>query len=386
MRESYKMDKLISKPLKYQHVYNEIHKLVMRSEVGEKLASERDLAKLFDCNMLTVRKSLLMLAEEGLVEKRPRSGTFILGHKTEEVVIPKQEFVCAMIHGGSGAYSYSLLEALAFEAGKYDLELKTVWYKDFDEDLRASLNKMSEEGCVDFIFPWIPSKQRDNFIQFIDGLDYNITTTIKHESHLDKYFDPEKRLVLENIIYIRAQIEYFLEVGYTKVAYVGPNDISSIVLKDRMASYSSVMGSLNLDSYIGLVDESVEQVDNLIDRWKGYAGELAIIAFDDSHALRILTSLHKHGFQIPKDFGVMGFNNTQHAQLSDPPLTTIAQDFDCHAKEMLRHATSKMSKDFEFTKSKSQIEFIIRESCGGKGKISENFLKKLPELGIKIQI
>ena len=37
--------------------------------------------------------------------------------------------------------------------------------------------------------------------------------------------------------------------------------------------------------------------------------------------------LKQHGYDIPNDFSVIGFDDIQAAALVDPPLTTVAQDF-----------------------------------------------------------
>lgn len=378
------MENLLNEPLKYQQIYNELYDLVTNSAAGEKLASERELAKTFNCNMLTIRKSLKMLAEEGLIEKRPRSGTFIL-ERTQPVDNKKKTsgFISLMVHSGSDAYAYKLLEALAFEAGRYQLEVKTVWYKTFDDDLLKKMEALSDSGSAGFVFPWIPRQFHDDFLSFIDGIDLNITTTIRHEAHLDKYFDIERRVEIGNIKFTKAQVDYFQEIGYGNVAFIGPNDANNVFLKDRAASYLSVIGSLNLPAYIGLVDNTAEQIDILIKRWQGEAGNMAILCYDDKHALRVLTSLHKHGLQVPDDFAVMGFNDTEHAQFADPPLSTIAQDFNCHARHMLRHATANFEPKVPIDESSSKVTFVIRESCGGKEKISEAFLSQLADINIE---
>lgn len=248
------------------------------------------------------------------------------------------------------------------------------------------MEKLSEAGCADFIFPWIPWKEHADFLNFIDGIKLNITTVIRDERFLDKYFDIERRAGFPYMTYIKAQIDYFLEIGFKNVAFVGPNDIDNYNLKDRIAAYLSVMSNLNLPTYTSMLDSSTEQVDNLIKRWQDKAGDMAIICFDDMHASRIITSMHKHGLQAPQDFGIMGFNDTENAQFSDPPLSTIAQDFGCQARRMLEHATSYFKHKFQFDDSPSRIKFIIRESCGGKDKISKEFLDKLSAVGIGAEI
>ena len=47
--------------LKYQQVKVSIESVVDQLQPGDKIPSERDLAKQYDCNFLTVRKALALL-------------------------------------------------------------------------------------------------------------------------------------------------------------------------------------------------------------------------------------------------------------------------------------------------------------------------------------
>ena len=46
-------------------------------KIGERLPSERDLAEQFQVSRMTLRQAITLLVEEGVLERRVGSGTFI---------------------------------------------------------------------------------------------------------------------------------------------------------------------------------------------------------------------------------------------------------------------------------------------------------------------
>ena len=53
----------------------------------------------------------------------------------------------------------------------------------------------------------------------------------------------------------------------------------------------------------------------------------ALIVENDIVAVKLAIELKKNGLQIPTDIALVGFDNLTMAQLFDPPLTSIGQDF-----------------------------------------------------------
>ena len=70
----------------------------------------------------------------------------------------------------------------------------------------------------------------------------------------------------------------------------------------------------------------------------GYAAALSLLALDepptaifcgnDEMALGVLRALYEHGYKVPDDMSVVGFDNITGTDCSIPPLTTIRQNHD----------------------------------------------------------
>ena len=66
---------------KDEFIANEIKFYLLKNKTkeGEKLPSERELAEIFDAQRATIRNALTVLEEEGIIEKKERSGRY-MGH------------------------------------------------------------------------------------------------------------------------------------------------------------------------------------------------------------------------------------------------------------------------------------------------------------------
>jgi GntR family transcriptional regulator len=77
------MERHATDPSKTQKVYLVLRDRIVSGEwtAGERLSGEPALAQEFDVSRVTVRRALARLVEEGLVERRAGSGTFVRGQR-----------------------------------------------------------------------------------------------------------------------------------------------------------------------------------------------------------------------------------------------------------------------------------------------------------------
>lgn len=76
---------------------------------GTRLPSEHALTEMFDTSRMTVNRALQMLADDGLIVRRRRSGTFVASQVTEHTVMELRD-VAEEIEESGGDYGYRLLE------------------------------------------------------------------------------------------------------------------------------------------------------------------------------------------------------------------------------------------------------------------------------------
>lgn len=52
--------------------------------IGDRLPSERDLSEHFQVSRMTLRQAVTLLVEEGILERRIGSGTYVASHRVQE--------------------------------------------------------------------------------------------------------------------------------------------------------------------------------------------------------------------------------------------------------------------------------------------------------------
>lgn len=70
----------------YIQIHDEIKKRIDAEtwKIGDRLPSERDLADDFAVSRMTLRQAVTLLVEEGILERRVGSGTYVAGHRVQE--------------------------------------------------------------------------------------------------------------------------------------------------------------------------------------------------------------------------------------------------------------------------------------------------------------
>ena len=70
----------------YMKIHDQIKKDIDDGhwKIGERLPSERDLAEEFEVSRMTLRQAISLLVEEGVLERRVGSGTFVSSTRVQE--------------------------------------------------------------------------------------------------------------------------------------------------------------------------------------------------------------------------------------------------------------------------------------------------------------
>ncbi len=152
---------------------------------------------------------------------------------------------------------------------------------------------------------------------------------------------PAPYVDMNNVGGAQQATEHLVHTGRTRIATIaGPTDMTAGI--DRLAGWRSVMHDA------GLPDDAVALGDFTEQGGKVAARQLlaahpdldAIFAASDLMAAGALTELADQGRHVPEDVAVIGFDNFDLSERTDPPLSTIAHPvaaMAARAGEMLEH-------------------------------------------------
>ena len=226
----------------------------------------------------------------------------------------------------------------------------------------------------------------------IDGLLISVSTETKDTKHLQElhergmpivFFDRSRdeiethKVVVDNFKGAYEATDHLIKNGYRRIASVGNSEYLNIT-KERVAGYKAALtdngipvdDSLIKNCYHGgmIFSETEEAMSELLDMQQKPD---AIFASADKLTTGCLRILKSKGFNVPDDIGLIGFSNSDLAELINPSLSIIKQP----AFEMGQIATSLLMQLIEskrpiidFDQRVLITELLIRDSSAKKNK------------------
>lgn len=364
-----------------------VRQLTQTLPIGGRLPSERRMAASFGCNFLTVRRALKDLVEDGTVVRRIGSGTFVARHTVATEAKGRLErCVGVFVYQESNAYAYRVLEAIARAGLDQRVELRSNWVRDFCDDGISKAKLLKKEGCVAITIPWFPHDKVAEVQTFIRNCPLPVSLPMMVPGLEENSFEQQKVFGTSLQIVSESLCGYFHALGYRRIAFLGPDSVDDAVLQKMLSTYTCYTSREHLPNFCGLVRPGARAMDQLTDRWKVYRGDLAVISYDDEHALRFMTAMHKLGLSAPADFQIVGCNDTEASAFSDPPLSTICQSFDYIGHWLIRSALGLACGRIDQSARAPRPQMLVRATCGGVLRVDDNLRARIPNLDIVIQM
>ncbi|MCC2258875.1 LacI family DNA-binding transcriptional regulator [Intestinimonas aquisgranensis] len=123
----------------------------------------------------------------------------------------------------------------------------------------------------------------------------------------------------------RAAAELLLRTGHRRIGYVKAKQrIRNLDERERGVRAALAQADLPLSAVIE-VDISSEGAFQDFDAWIKANPDLpdGLFAENDVLAAAVIRSLKKHGYRVPHDVSVIGFDDIPMCEMLDPPLTTV---------------------------------------------------------------
>lgn len=147
---------------RYLQIYNQLRQEIEEGKwrVGDKLPSERDLAISFDVSRMTLRQAVQTLADDGILERKIGSGTYVADKKVQETLKGTTSFSQIVREQGkrpsSKAVSYFVTQPSTNEMEKLNLSQR-------DKILRMERVRYADNLPICFEVMSIPYQLVKNF-------------------------------------------------------------------------------------------------------------------------------------------------------------------------------------------------------------------------------
>lgn len=167
--------------------------------------------------------------------------------------------------------------------------------------------ELQKEQLQEFLSLQLPFVIFDNY--FLDQDVYNVKVNNEQGTYL--------------------AIKHLHEYGHKKIGYL----CSGVKINSFLERQKCALSALNYFGYqeperffytIGYASENAQNgMDALLDSVSIHNLPTAFLADNDLVAIGAMQSIKKHGFCIPEDFSIIGYDDRPICSLTDPKLTTI---------------------------------------------------------------
>ncbi len=145
--------------------------------------------------------------------------------------------------------------------------------------------------------------------------------------------------------HVLLQFRYLADRGHRHIALALPEGEPLAGVRERFAREVAEM--LDLPAVTSwVIPNSFDQVAAALASLREQHPEITAVAgFSDFVALRVLAAMRQLGLRAPDDWAVIGFDESEYAEMSTPTLTTLMADAEGHGRLAARRALGLDTSD-----------------------------------------
>ena len=349
-------------------------------EEGSYLPSERELASQFRTSRVSVRQALEELEGQGWIERQAQRRPLVLaawrGNLALTFAAPLREdgsHLGMIIHSESDAYAHLIIKNVFAAAKDMGIDLRITYASDFGAEALLKAGELKKDGCSSVIIPWVPKVFYGAIAEFVHRSPLPASIPVALPG-LERNSFSHGAYGLATDLMVKAACRYFVSLGHGRIALLGPDSPGGDTMERHLMAYTRFICGARMQSVCGFAGPTARDMDAIAADWASFAGDLALVCYDDAHALRFMASMRKLGFSAPEDFAVIGCNDTPECLSADPPLSSFAFDYGEIASRLLGVAVSLATgRPAPASASKPPV-LVVRRTCGGLA-LSQEALK-----------
>jgi DNA-binding LacI/PurR family transcriptional regulator len=356
-----------SAPL-YLQIVDDIKSKISSKELkaGDQLGSHTALSSVYGVSLITVKKALATLLNEGIIFSRVGKGTYVAqrttgvphnGHLTIGLVIQdvRSPFFSRVMHSvEDAAYEFGYHVLISNSSGKAEKE-------------EAQIARFREFGVNGMIIASMSHK-------------YHATPTIRKMLHQGFPFVMVSYIADEDVPFVGSDheqggyvaTEYLVKRGYQRIGYIN-GEPGNLVGELRRRGYETALkaNSRRVDKHLQF---HLRMRGEKHDYQSGYEiGKKfrtlpvkpdAMFVYNDLAALGFEKAVLEQGLRIPDDIAIVGFDDIDRGEYAEVPLTTMRQPTDLIGVNAVELLVKLMNGKSTALRKILKPEIVIRESSG----------------------
>ena len=340
---------------KYQRLANSLEHWLKESGFapGTKLPGDRELARHLNTTVVTLAKSLKILSERNLLERRIGSGTFVANGTKQCRSNLRIGIVCHETIQADQAYVTPLIEYL-YDFWK-ERSCQLISFIGEPPDYEKLIHEYSLSGLISFV-------PRENFRTDLAALWQRGVPLVSIGIEFPEL--PEISFGSNHELITFDAIKYLTGLGHRKIGII--NELASSPGLMRMRSFQRAMYQAGLPvNPEWCLSNTAELAHNLEMAIKKYGTPTAWLIYTPLQMPLIYEVMRRLKLRVPEDVSLLGFHDSPFFQYLNPPLTIIHQrikEFTILAARQLEHIIVNKTP-MEITERFNGGILIERTSC-----------------------
>jgi LacI family transcriptional regulator len=137
-------------------------------------------------------------------------------------------------------------------------------------------------------------------------------------------------------------LRHLINLGHRHIAEISGIIVNNYDGRVRHEMYLDIMRAYDLKPGPSIISDftipgGYQAAHKLLDLGEPFT---ALVCGNDELALGALHALHERGFRVPEDISVVGFDDNLEISFTEPPLTTIRQDYEAISRQSIQYLIS----------------------------------------------
>jgi len=354
----------VSEP-RYRRIQKHIEQLIAQRRVceGERIPSERQIARQFGVSQMTVNRAIQELVREGILVRRVGSGTYVQPRRPSTSATDRSTIIMVppfANHLEEDTYLRWPFHAFQDKAIQYNYSL--IVEPATSEGYERVAQRHPDAG---FIF-LIPEEEGYRTLHRLSakGVPFVVLGASWENA-------PFACVDSDNIGGARMAVGYLVRLGHERIAYVNGKETATNC-RDRLQGYLQAMEEQGITvekewivrprSNRQLSEEARHQLTSLLLRRDAVT---AIFCAGYYLTLEVLSLVRTLRLRVPEDVSIISFDDPSSAAYLQPPLTVVRQPLYTMGERAvdrlwnLMHSPANEPGGVEYL----PVELVVRNSC-----------------------
>jgi len=338
----------------------------------EPLPAQRAMAKRFNVGVQVVRSAMAVLEEEGLVDTHKRRGAFVRrptqagAGDVAGTGLRCVTFVERSTGTSPGFVRTGYLQGYADALDPYDIKMRFSTLPPTGEQWSSLISRHHEPGAQAVVLINVLSAPFMNWLR-----DQRIPYVVQYnKAYSADGYPPHHGVYINKVRAGFEAAQHLIELKHRRIGFIGSVPRGNTWTGDMYSGCQAGLG------YAGLMfrPEDVLELDTNESAAargpiEGYLDRssrpTAVLTQNDTIALTLVDCARARGLRVPEDLSVIGFDDVPEAELSQPPLTSVANPRVMLGQTVVNNLIA-LADDPDLTPQHHVLEgqLVIRDSTG----------------------